>query len=448
MSEMYKGVFATAEEACVAAEKAQKELMEKYTIDDRQRMIENIKKSALNRVDELAKQEWEETCYGRCEDKRAQLMGNITNLPDTKAVPTTVMTGSKGVTLDVYAPFGVVGAVTPVTNVASTLMGNAVCNLAVGNSVVFNVHPAGVETAKIVVDMINSAIVEAGGPKDLYTMPGKPTMDTLATIVNYPAIRFISGTGGPAMVKTLMASGKRVIAAGPGNPPCVVDSSADLKKAAQQITNCASFNNNIFCIAEKELFVVEDVYEDFLKEFEALGHVKLTKEQAAKLVEVCLNKNPEGAPEAYSPNKKFVGRNCNVLLKAADIPVEGDPRLAFFEAENEDPFVQTEQMMPIMPIVKCKDFEEACQRAVAAEHGCHHSSSIWTKDLYHATEFAKRINTTVCVNNGSTMAAYGNGGEGTDTPTTATPTGEGVTNPTTFARRRRFAMADGMGFPV
>lgn len=444
----YLGVFETAEEACKAAEEAQKDLMANYSKDDRQRMIDNIKLRGKENIEKIAKLEWEETGYGRYEDKIAQLTGNFLNLPGTDAVDTKVYAGSKGITMDVYAPFGVVGAVTPVTNVSSTLMGNSVCNLAVGNSIVFNVHPAGVETAKLIVDIINKAIVEAGGPANLYTMPATPTMKTLDTIVHYPAVRLISGTGGPAMVSTLMSSGKRVIAAGPGNPPCVVDSSADIKRAAEQITACASFNNNIFCIAEKEIFVVADVYDEFVEEMKNLGLFKLTESQAEELVDLCLKKNPEGAENEYAANKKYVGANANVILQDAGIEVEGDPRLAFFETDAQNPFVQTEQMMPIIPIVKCADFEDACAKALQAEHGNHHSASIWTKDLYHATQFAKMINTTVTAMNGNTMSAYGNGGEGTDTPTTATPTGEGVTSPVTFARRRRFAMADGQGFPV
>lgn len=444
----FLGVFETAVEACKAAEAAQKTLMADYTKDDRQVMIDNIKRRGKENIEAIAKLEWEETGYGRYDDKIAQLTGNFLNLPGTDAVESKVYAGSKGITMDVYAPFGVVGAVTPVTNVSSTLMGNSVCNIAVGNAIVFNVHPAGLETAKMLIDIINKAILEVGGPANLCTMPAAPTMQTLDEIVHYPAVRLISGTGGPAMVSTLMSSGKRVIAAGPGNPPCVVDSSADIKRAVEQITACAAFNNNIFCIAEKEVFVVADVYDEFIKEMEKIGLYKLTNEQKDTLIELCLKKNPDGAQEAYSPNKKYVGKNASYILGDAGIEVEGDPRLAFFEAENMDPFVQTEQMMPILPIVKCESFEEACDRAVFAEHGNHHSASIWTKDLFRATKYAKMINTTVTAMNGNTMSAYGNGGEGTDTPTTATPTGEGVTSPVTFARRRRFAMADGQGFPV
>lgn len=443
-NEKMAGVFETIEEACKAAEDAQKDLIKNYTTQQRQEMIENIKKRALEALEELCKMEWEETGYGRYEDKVDKNGGSFRFTPDTKDIPVTVYSGSKGLTVDYYAPFGVVGGVTPVTNPGSTIVANGICNLAVGNTMVFNPHPAGTKSASFTVNLVNKAVMEVGGPNNIVTMPAKPSMETLDYIMNYPAIRLLLGTGGPAMVKTLMASGKKVIAAGPGNPPSVIDSSADVKKAAYEVTMSSTFDNNILCVAEKEIFVVDDVYDEFIKAMEEVGNVHLTAEQAAKLVDMCLVKGPD----EYTANKKYVGKNCNVILKDAGIPVEGDPRLAFFEADNMDPFVQTEQMMPIMPIVRCKDFEEACERAHFAEHDNKHSASIWTKDLFHATAFGKIINTTVFVMNGRTFSAFGLGGEGSNSPTIATPTGEGVTGPQSFARKRRFCMADGQGFTI
>jgi propionaldehyde dehydrogenase len=260
------------------------------------------------------------------------------------------------------------------------------------------------------------------------------------------------------MVKGLMASGKKVIAAGPGNPPSIIDVSADLAQAAKNLTMSSTFDNNILCVAEKEAFVVDAVFDDFLVEmgkemedeyddFKKLTNVHLTPEQVDTLTALCLNPPTEPGGE-YSANKKFVGKECSVILAAAGIPYEGDPRLAFFEADNLHPFVQTEQMMPIFPIVRCADFEDAVDKAVFAEHDNKHSASIWTKDLYHTTYFGKLINTTVFVMNGRTFAAFGLGGEGSNSPTIATPTGEGVTGPQSFARRRRFTMADGQGYTV
>ncbi|MBQ6583280.1 MAG: aldehyde dehydrogenase [Mogibacterium sp.] len=442
------GVFERIEDACAAAEKAQKDLMLNYTVEQRQQMIDNIKKRALESLEPICKMEFEESGYGRYEDKLNQNVGCFTLSEGTEAVQAKVMTGSKGVTIDYYAPFGLVGAVTPVTNVSATLVGNSISNMAVGNGVVFNPHPSALQTAIMVIELINKAIVEVGGPDNLYVMPAKPDMKTLDYIVHYPAVKLISGPGGPNMVAALMSSGKRVIAAGPGNPPTIIDSTADLKRAAQLITESASFNNNILCIAEKEVFVLADVYDDFLKAFADAGNVLISREDADKVKAVALTPNPEGAHEPYSPVKKFVGKNANVILEAAGVACQGDPRLAIFEAEPDDPFVLTEQLMPIVPVVKVDTFEDACKYAVIAENGDCHSASIWTESLYHATTFGKMINTSVFVMNGLTMAAYGNGGEGTNTPTTATPTGEGVTSPISFARKRRFAMANGQGFVI
>ena len=442
------GVFENIDDAIAAAIAAQKELMAKNTTQERQKMIENIKKVALENLETICHKEYDETGYGRYEDKVLKNGGSFSDTPDTRDIPIQVYSGSKGLTVDYFAPFGVVGAITPVTNPASTIVANMICNLAVGNSLVFNPHPGGVNAASWTIDMVNRAIVAAGGPENMCVAAAKPTMETLDHIIKHKAIRLILGTGGPAMVKTLMASGKKCICAGPGNPPSIIDSSADIKRAAYEVTQSSTFDNNILCVAEKEIFVVADVYDEFIKEMENVGNVHLTAEQADILREMCLNKNPEGADDPYSANKKWVGKNANVILKAAGIPVEGDPRLAFFEADNMDPFVQTEQMMPIMPIVKCDNFEQAMERAHFAEHDNKHSASIWTKDMYHTTAFGKLINTTVFVMNGRTFAAFGLGGEGSNTPTIATPTGEGPTGPQSFARRRRFAMADGQGFTI
>jgi propionaldehyde dehydrogenase len=471
----YLGVFDSVEEAIESAITAQKILMRDYTVSQRQSMIEKIKEYAINDLDTICHKEVDESGYGRYEDKIEKNWGSFLWTPDTRDVPEQTYYGSKGLTVEYYAPFGIIGAVTPVTNPASTIVANSICNLAVGNGVVFNAHPAAPDAAAFTTDLVNRAIVDAGGPPNLITIPSKPTLQTLDVIMRHPAIKLLLGTGGPAMVKGLMASGKKVIAAGPGNPPSLVDASADLAFAALNLTMSSTFDNNILCVGEKEAFVVDEVFDAFMAEMgkemedehkvaaeqilrDVVGrtvtpaekkfrNVLLTKEQVDKLTELCLFP-PKDGEEEWAVNKKFVGKNCSVILEAAGIKFEGDPRLAFFEAPNDHPFVQTEQMMPIFPIVRCKDFEDAMDKAVYAEHDNKHSASIWTKDLFHATTFGKRVNTTVYVMNGRTFAAFGLGGEGSNSPTIATPTGEGVTGPQSFARKRRFVMANGQGYTI
>ncbi len=434
------GVFETAREAVEAAAAAQKELVSKYTLEDRERFIAQIRKEIGPRIEELAQLEFDETGYGRVEDKIAKDTGAVMLSQGTEAIPTGVIASDKGLTVEYYAPFGVIGAVTPVTNPIATIIANTIVMMAGGNTAVFNGHPAAVKCAVTACQAVNQAIVHAGGPENICTMPAVPTMETLDVIMNSPEVTLLVGTGGPGMVKTLMSSGKKVIAAGPGNPPSIIDRSCDLEKAAQGITASAGFDNNLLCIAEKEIFVVEEIFEEFMELLEKAGNYRLTREEADAVTKTGIVEGPDGKLAA---NKKFVGRHAKVILEAAGIHVDTDPRLAFFEADNEEPYVQVEQMQPIIPIVRCRDFDEAVERAVAAEHNCRHSASVWSRDIDHVTRFGALVNTTVFVQNGGTMAAFGLGGSGTNSPTIATPTGEGVTGPQSFLRRRRFCMAGG-----
>ncbi len=437
------GVFETPEEACEAAFAAQKDYVENFTTSDRARFIANVRKKLLEHVEELSSLEFEETHYGRADDKLSKNIDTVTNVPGVEMLPTGVMASSDGLTVDFYAPWGVICAITPVTNPSATIAGNGVSNLAAGNAVVFNAHPAAKVSTALALQYVNQAIVEEGGPCNMLTCCKIPTMETLDRIMKNEAIRVIIGTGGEAMVKNIMGSGKKVIAAGPGNPPCLVDETVDVVKAAKEIVGNCSFENNLMCVAEKEIFVVDEVYDAFMDAMEAAGCKRLTAEEAAICNEKCVTVSPEGKTSA---NKKFVGQNANWILEQLGIPCEGDPRLAFFEAQNEDNLVQTEQMMPIMPVVRVKDFEDGLQKAFAAEHNNHHSSSCWTLRTDRFTKFATLLNTTACVQCGGTLAAFGHNGTGLSAPTIATPTGEGPTGPWSFLRRRRVAFAGGLNY--
>ena len=439
----YIGVFQTAEEALEAAREAQKTLMKDFTVEDRQRFIDAAKVKFSAHLEEMSLLERIETGYGRYEDKLKKNGGSYANTVGTESIPVMTYTGSKGLTMEYFAPFGVVGGITPVTNPSSTIYANSRHNVAVGNAIIFNPHPAARVCSKWSVGLFNEAVVEAGGPANLCVTTDYPTMGTLDVIMKCPFVKLLVGTGGPAMVKTLMTSGKKIIAAGDGNPPCIVDSSADVEKAVVGIIGSSVMENNIMCTAEKEIFVVADVYDKFIAALEKQRTRHLTTEESEILIKECLLPNPDGT---YSANKKYVGKDAAVILNAVGIKEDGDPLMAFFETDLMNPFVQTEQMMPIIPVVKCKDFEEALENAVFTENDRKHSASIWTKDLYHATEYGRRINTTVFAMNGGTTAPFGVDGSGTNAPTIATPTGEGITGPHAYARRRRFAMADGMGY--
>lgn len=440
---MANGLFSSAKEACEAAAAAQRELVTKFTFEDRDRFIQAIRDKAMDNMQTLAQMEFDETGYGRIEDKVAKNTGAVMLSQGTEAVPRNIYASDKGLTVEYYAPFGVVGAVTPVTNPAATIFGNGIANVAAGNAVVFNTHPGAKETSAFTVKLVNEAITGAGGPENLFVAVENPTMETLDEIMNHPAVRLLVGTGGPGMVKTLMGSGKKVIAAGAGNPPCIVDETADLSKAAKGLLGSASFDNNLLCIAEKEVFAVDTVFDQLVAELKKLGVVQLSTADGQKLRDQILVPDPKGVYSKFAPNKKYVGKYANVILRSCGFQCDTDPRIAVYEASFDDPLVHTEQLMPIIPFVRCKDFQEAFERAVEAENGRCHSASIWSQSIDRVTQYGRAINTTVFVQNGGTMAAFGVGGSGTNAPTIATPTGEGVTGPQSFVRRRRFCMAGG-----
>lgn len=300
---MANGLFSSATEACEAAVAAQKELVTKYTFEDRDRFIQAIRNKAMENMQTLAQMEFDETGYGRIEDKAAKNTG----------------------------------AVTPVTNPAATIFGNGIANVAAGNAVVFNTHPGAKETSAFTVKLVNEAITGAGGPENLFVCLENPTMETLDEIMNHPAVRLLVGTGGPGMVKTLMGSGKKVIAAGAGNPPCIIDETADLSKAAAGLLGSASFDNNLLCIAEKEVFAVDTVFDQLVAELKKLGVVQLSTADGQKLRDQILVPDPKGVYSKFAPNKKYVGKYANVILRGCGFQCDTDPRIAIYETDFTPP---------------------------------------------------------------------------------------------------------------
>ena len=333
------GVFELIEDAIDAAYEAQHILEAQYTTEDRQKFIDNVKAEALKVVNEETIKEFEETGYGRLDQKLLKNYGSIADNPGVESLKHQVLASGKGVTVEFAAPYGTVGALTPVTNGLVTVVCNTLSMLAAGNTIVFNAHPAGKESAAKACDLVNRAIIEAGGPDNVCTMIANPTYETLDVIMASDKISLLIGTGGEGMVAKLMSSSKKVIAAGPGNPPAVVDETANVKQAAEVLYTQVPFENNMLCITEKEAFVVESVYDEFVQAMKDCGARVLTEEEAQKVIDLCIAPDANGK---LMPNKKFVGKNANVILKAAGVDVDEsvDLQLAVILTDSTDhPYV-------------------------------------------------------------------------------------------------------------
>ncbi|MDF2878368.1 MAG: Aldehyde Dehydrogenase [Clostridia bacterium] len=437
------GVFETIEAAIEAAHTAQKIYVKKFQLKDRERLIQTIRQAAKEEVNTLAQMTKDETKLGRYEDKIQKNLLVIEKTPGTECLKTKAISGDDGLTIIEHAPFGLIGAITPVTNPTETIINNVISMIAGGNTVVFNVHPSAKKCCAYCVQLINKAIEEAGGPKNLVTMVKEPSMDTVKKLCESDKVKLLVGTGGMQMVRSLLKSGKKVIGAGAGNPPVIVDETADIKRAAEQLFLGASFDNNILCLAEKEVFVLERAASDLMYHMINKGAFLLNNEQLNKVMELVLTYEETPQGKDYHVNKKWVGQDAGKMLEAVGINGRLDCRLLICEVAHTHPFVMLEQLMPILPLVKCQSLEEAIAYALEAEQGNRHTASMFSRNIDHLTKFAREIETTIFVKNAATLAGVGFEGEGHSTMTIAGPTGEGITSAVSFTRQRRCTLADG-----
>ena len=429
------GLFDDMNDAIRAAKEAQK-VMQKMPLDFREKIINNIRKKTLENAETLAKMAVEETGMGNVGDKilKHQLLAEKT--PGTEDIKTEAWSGDRGLTLVEMGPFGVIGAITPCTNPSETILCNSIGMIAGGNTVVFCAHPAAVKVSNFAVKLVNEASIEAGGPENIVVSLNKPTLETSNIMMEHKDIPLIAATGGPGVVTAVLSSGKRGIGAGAGNPPVLVDETADIQQAAAHIINGCTFDNNLPCIAEKEVVAVEKITDELIYYLKENGGYIISKEQEEKLISTVLTSN--------GLNRKCVGRDAATLLKMIGVDAPEGTRCIIFEGEKEHPLISEELMMPILGVVRAKNVDDAIEKCVWLEHGNRHSAHIHSKNVNTLTKYAKAMDTAILVKNAPSYAALGFGGEGFCTFTIASRTGEGLTSANTFTKRRRCVMSDSL----
>jgi len=438
MGAFQKGVFDSTEVCVQAARQAQKELVD-LGLAARKKMIEFIRQAVLSRLEMLSRLAVEETGFGRVEDKIQKNKLAATMTPGVEDVQPTSFTDDHGLTLMERAPYGIIGAITPSTNPTETIVNNAISMIAGGNAVVFCPHPQAKNVSCLTVSLINEAIVQAGGPENVVTTLREPTIETAQAVMADPNIGLLTVTGGGGVVKAAMQSGKKVIAAGPGNPPCVVDETANIEKAGKDIVAGASLDNNIICICEKEVLAVDSITDQLKTEMKKHGAYELTKEQIDALTPIIIS-DPGREGHEGAPNKAFVGKNASVIAKEIGLDLPDSVRILLCEVDRHHPLVWTEQLMPVIPIVRMPSADDAIDLAIRCEHGFRHTASMFSRNIDRLSKMAKEANCSLFVKNGATVNGMAYGGAGFTSFTIASPTGEGFTRATTFTRERRCAL--------
>ena len=430
------GVFQDMNEAIEAAKKSQK-IVRRMSMDQREQIISVIRRKTRENAEILARMGVDETGMGNVPHKILKHQLVAEKVPGTEDITTQAFSGDRGLTLVEMGPFGVIGAITPCTNPSETVLCNTMGMFAGGNTVVFNPHPAAIKTSIYAVNMVNEASLECGGPDNIAVTVEKPTMETSAIMMKHPDIPLIAATGGPGVVTAVLSSGKRGIGAGAGNPPALVDETADIRKAAEDIVNGCTFDNNLPCIAEKEIVAVSSIADELMYYMlNEQGCYLINEEQQKQLTDVVL--------QGGRLNRKCVGRSAKVLLSMIGVDVPDNIRCITFFGEKEHPLITEELMMPILGIVRVKDFEEGLATAKWLEHGNRHSAHIHSKNVDRITEYARELDTAILVKNGPSYAALGFGGESICTFTIASRTGEGLTSAKTFTKARRCVMQDSL----
>lgn len=435
------GIFTDLEEAIRAAKTAQAQLMELGLVK-REEIIEALREAGRSNAEKFSRMAVQETGMGRVEDKIKKNLLVSNKTPGTEDLRPTSWSGDYGLTLQEQAPFGLIGAIIPSTNPTSSIINNSIEMIAGGNTVFFGPHPGAKVCSQTAIQTMNRAVVAAGGPENCMVALLEPTIELAQAMMKHPEIPLLMITGGPGVVRAAMQTGKKVIAAGPGNPPVVVDETADLKLAGKRIVAGASFDNNVVCVCEKEILAVEKIADQLKAELIKNGAYEINKEQIEQLKPIIIARDPGPNDEEGAPNKKFVGRSAQTILEQIGVKVGEDIKIILAEVDINHPFVLVEQLMPVIPLVRVSDVDKAIELAVKVEHGYRHSMYMYSRNIEKLSRMARACNASIFVKNGPSFSGLGFGGESFCSFSIASPTGEGVTRPIHFTRARRCVLVD------
>ncbi|WP_413113855.1 aldehyde dehydrogenase family protein [Thaumasiovibrio sp. DFM-14] len=403
----------------------------------RQDIVDAMRARLADLIPQMAEKACAETGMGNVPHKIAKNEAALYQTPGTEDLDSRVITGDLGMTLFEYSPYGVVGAICPSTNPTETIMNNAIGMISAGNTVFFSPHPGAKQTSIWLIKIIEQIIFEVSGIRNVIVSVANPSFDATKAMMAHPEIPILVVTGGPGIVDMAMKTGKKVIGAGAGNPPVIVDETANIRKAAQDIIKGASFDYNVPCVAEKEVIAVEQIAPQLLDELEANGAFVVKNQHALERIKSAV------IGKDGHVNKELVGKSPATILNVAGIAFSGEPKLVVVCVANDDPLIKLEQLMPCLPVTTVRDFDAALALAVEAECGYLHTAIMHSHNVYRLGQAAKTLRTTIFVKNAPSYAALGVEAEGFVTFTIATPTGEGTTSARSFARLRRCVLSEG-----
>ncbi|MFB5268404.1 bifunctional acetaldehyde-CoA/alcohol dehydrogenase [Paenibacillus enshidis] len=303
-------------------------------------------------------------------------------------------------------PVGIIMGITPVTNPTSTTMFKALISIKTRNPIIFGFHPSAQECSKEAARILLEAAVKHGAPENCIQWIEAPTMDKTNALMNHPDVALILATGGSGMVKAAYSCGKPALGVGPGNVPCFIEKSADIKQAVTDLILSKSFDNGMICASEQAVIIEEAIYDQVKKLMTANGCYFVNKEEAAKLTSGAMN------VEKCAVNPAIVGQSAMKIAEICGITVPEGTKIIVAELEGVGPKypLSAEKLSPVLACYKVKNAEQGIERAaqVVEFGGMGHSSAIHSHNEEVIQKFANRLQTgRIIVNSPSTHGAIG-----------------------------------------
>jgi acetaldehyde dehydrogenase (acetylating) len=218
-------------------------------------------------------------------------------------------------------------------------------------------------------------------------------------------VSVILATGGMGLVRAAYSAGKPAYGVGPGNAPCYIESSADVRKAAGDILVGKSFDNGVLCSSPNSVVVDEAIAAEARREFQNQGGYFMTTAEADTLARLLVS------PQRL-PNPALVGKPATAIAEKAGITVPAGTRALIAELKGvgrEFP-LSIEKLCPVLSYYVVKDWREGCERCkeILRYGGMGHTMSIHSRNEAVILEFGlHKPAYRICVNTPTTHGSIG-----------------------------------------
>jgi acetaldehyde dehydrogenase/alcohol dehydrogenase len=380
--------------------------LDQSTIDN---IVHEMALAGLEKQQVLAKMAVEETKRGIYEDKITKNIFSTEYIWHSIKYQKTVGIIDNNEEEDymiIAEPIGIVAGVTPVTNPTSTTMFKCLTCIKTRNPIIFGFHPSAQNCSVAAAKTLLDAAIKAGAPKNCIQWIKNPSVEATQALMNHPNVSMILATGGSGMVKQAYSSGKPALGVGPGNVPCFIEKTANLKRAVNDLVLSKSFDNGMVCASEQAAIIEAPIYNETVSLMKKAGCYFATKEEIKLLEPIIIN------PSTGSVNPAIVGQSPVKIAALAGITIPAQTKILCTELDGvgSDYPLSKEKLSPVLAILKAKNLEngyEFCEKMIKLG-GMGHSSVIHSRDDNVIKIFSSRMKTgRIIVNSPSTHGAIG-----------------------------------------